>query len=327
MGSIARRGAGWRAQVARNGIRQSRTFATRQQAADWVAEVEDSIATGRLLATRQSFNAAADRWAAVRTLTRSDETRKRTIGKQAWAQGPLQALTPEALSTWRDARLQSVAPATVAREMTMIRSVIEYARRDLGWIAANPIKDVRSPPEPPARRRLITDEEQAAMLAALGWNGEVSTVRHEVAVALLLALETAMRAGEILGLRWPDVAGNVATLQRTKNGDVRQVPLSKRAVELLALMRGRRLDHVRVLRTDGRIFHLDPDSLDVLFRRSRAEAGLAGFTFHDSRATALTRLAKRLTPLELARMVGHRDLNSLMWYFAEPASSIAARLD
>ncbi len=326
MGSIARRGAGWRAQVARAGVRQSRTFATRQQAADWVAEMEDSIATGRLLATRQSFNAAADRWASNRTLTRSNETRKRAIGRQAWAQGPLQALTPEALSTWRDARLQSVAPATVAREMTMIRSVIEHARRDLGWIAANPIKDVRSPPEPPARRRLIRDDEQAAMLAALGWQGQVSTVRHEVAVALLLALETAMRAGEILGLRWSDVAGNVATLQRTKNGDVRRVPLSKRAVELLALMRGRRLDHVRVLRTDGRIFHIDPDSLDVLFRRARSEAGLQGFTFHDSRATALTRLARILTPLELARMVGHRDLNSLMLYYAASAESLAEKL-
>jgi integrase len=235
-------------------------------------------------------------------------------------------LTPETLSGWRDARLAVVSPATVAREMTTIRSVIEFARRDLGWLSVNPVRDVRSPQEPPARRRLITDDELSAMLAALGYTGTVTTVRHEVAVALLLALETAMRAGEILGLRWSDISGQVATLPKTKNGDRREVPLSSRAVALLESMRGRRLDHVRVLRTDGRIFHVDPDSLDVLFRRARKEAGLDGFTFHDSRATALTRLAKVLTPLELARMVGHRDLNSLLSYYAEPAASLAARL-
>jgi integrase len=304
----------------------SRTFATRQQAVDWVAQVEDDIATGKQRAGRQSWVAASEKWRATRTLTRSDETRLRAIGRQEWAQGPLSALTPETLSGWRDARLSTVSPATVAREMTTIRSVIEFARRDLGWLSVNPIRDVRSPPEPPARRRLITDDELSAILKALGYTGTVTTVRHEVAVALLLALETAMRAGELLGLRWSDVAGNVATLPKTKNGDQRQVPLSSRAVALLESMRGRRLDHVRVLRTDWRIFHIDPDSLDVLFRRARKEAGLHGFTFHDSRATAITRLAQVLSPLELARMVGHRDLSSLLLYYAAPAASLAARL-
>lgn len=50
-------------------------------------------------------------------------------------------------------------------------------------------------------------------------------------------------------------------------------------------------------------------------------------TFHDARATAITRLSKRLDILELARMVGHRDPRSLMVYYRKSATDIAAKLD
>lgn len=312
----------------RAGIRESRTFATRRQAVDWIHEREDEIAAGNVLARTQSFNTAAERWAKARELSASDAVRLRALARREWAAGPIAALTPETLSTWRDARLQQVGPATVAREMTVIRSVIEFARLDLGWLAVNPVRDVRRPPQPPPRRRPISDDELAALLVGLDYleGDPVTTVRHEVAVALLLAIETAMRAGEILGLRWQDVRGQVAHLPTTKNGDRRDVPLSRRALALLAVMRGRRLAHVRVLKTDGRIWHIDARTLDVLFRRARDQVGLSGLHFHDARATALTRLAKILSPLDLARMVGHRDLGSLMLYYAEPAASIAARL-
>jgi integrase len=187
---------------------------------------------------------------------------------------------------------------------------------------------VRRPPEPPARRRIISDAERDALLAAWGYQGRVETVAHEAAVALLMALETAMRAGEILGLEWSrvDLTARVARLERTKNGDRREVPLSKRAVELLQSMRGRKLAHVRAVRDDGRIWHIDVDTLGVLFRRACRTCGIEGLHFHDSRATAITRLARVLSPVELARMIGHRDLGSLLVYYRESASSIAERL-
>lgn len=135
-----------------------------------------------------------------------------------------------------------------------------------------------------------------------------------------------MRAGEVLGLTWDRVKARSVLLEKTKNGDRREVPLSTRAVALLGLMKDKRLRHVRVVRADGRVWHIDTETLDQLFRRARTNAGLVGFTFHDTRATALTRLARVLSPLELARMVGHRDLASLMMYYAEPAESLAEKL-
>lgn len=191
--------------------------------------------------------------------------------------------------------------------------------------------DARRPPEPPARKRILSDAEVIALLDVWSYTGRVETVQHECAVALLLALETGMRAGEILSLRPEDVDldARAARLNATKNGDRREVPLSARARELLSSMQGRRLRHVRAARADGRIFHIDAATLGTLFRRACAAADppIVGVTFHDSRATAITRLAARLDPLELARMIGHRNLDELLTYYRESATTIAARLD
>lgn len=325
MGTVARRGEVWRAQIARAGIRESRTFATRQQAIDWIVAREAAILSGKVLSGRQTLADAADRWERARNPSRSDQTRLRALRALPWAKQPIVQLTPETISGWRDERLGKVRPATVIRELTTLRSVIEYARRDLGWIAANPIRDVRAPKEPPPRSRLISAAEIATMLDTLEYVGAVETVRHEVAVALLLALETAMRAGEICGLRWEHVGDQVAHLPKTKNGDARDVPLSTQARALLAVMRKKKLVHARK-KPDGRVFHITAGTLDALFRRARQDGGMEGFTFHDSRANALTRLSKILSPLELARMAGHRDLGSLLIYYREPAASIAERL-
>lgn len=128
-----------------------------------------------------------------------------------------------------------------------------------------------------------------------------------------------MRDSEMLGLRWADVhlKEQYVTLPRTKNGDQRDVPLSKRAVALLESMKG--VDKVTV-------FTVTSASRDALFRKARDACKVQGLHFHDSRATALTRLSRKLDVLELARMVGHRDLKSLMVYYRKSATDIAKGL-
>lgn len=49
--------------------------------------------------------------------------------------------------------------------------------------------------------------------------------------------------------------------------------------------------------------------------------------FHDTRHTAITRLAKIFNVLELARIVGHRDLRNLQIYFNMTAEDMAKKLD
>lgn len=228
-------------------------------------------------------------------------------------------VTAQDLSRFRDARLAVVSVATVRKEMTIIRSVLESARRDWGMLTANPIADVKKPPAPPDRKRLMFPAERDQIVKACGFDGKVTTTTHQVAVAMLLALETAMRAGEMLGLTWGRVnlQAQYVSLPKTKNGDQRDVPLSTRAVELLQAMQGVDKDAV---------FTITSASLDALFRKARDACKLDNLHFHDTRATALTNLSKKLDVLELARMVGHRDLKSLMIYYRPTATTLAAKL-
>lgn len=327
MGTIRKRGATWRAEVYRKGVRDSGTFPTRQEAADWIAQREADL----IVATtpgKESLIQAIDHFEKMAPRSKADRLRLDALRRQEWARKPLADLTPADIAGWRDERSKVVKASTVRRELTGLRSVLEVARRELKWIAVNPVKDVKRPPEPPARKRLISDAERDAMVAALGFDGgTVETVKQECAVVFLLALETAMRAGEILALTPADVnyKRRVAVLHKSKTGPGRDVPLSTRAVELLKIAQAKQLLHRRRDRS-GRIFHVDGPSLDASFRRARSEAGLSGFVFHDSRATALTRLAKILQPLDLARMSGHSNLSELLTYYREPVESIAERL-
>jgi len=329
MGSIRKRGESYRAEVYRKGVRDSATFPTRQEAADWMVRREAELLDGAVPLGMQTVRQAIEHYLAAREWTRSDKARLNAIAALPWAKEPASSLTPETIAAWRDARSKTVGPATVRREMTALHAVLEVARQELRWLTSNPMKDVRRPPKPPPRRRLLTDAERDAVVAALGFDGRrVETIAHETAVALLLALETAMRASEILALTPADIdyRRRVAILHKSKTGPGRDVPLSKRAIELLKIMADKQLLRINQRRA-GRVFHVDSDSLDTTFRRARARAGLSGFTFHDSRAAALTRLSKILQPLELARMSGHSDLSMLLVYYRESADSIAERLD
>jgi len=64
-----------------------------------------------------------------------------------------------------------------------------------------------------------------------------------------------------------------------------------------------------------------------LFRSIKRRAKVDGFTFHDSRHLAITRLSRKLDVLALARMVGHRNLSQLQAYYNESAEDLAKRLD
>jgi len=74
------------------------------------------------------------------------------------------------------------------------------------------------------------------------------------------------------------------------------------------------------------VFDVTKESLDALFRKAKRKALIEDLTFHDTRHEAITRLAKKLNVLELARMVGHRDLKMLMIYYNETAENLAKKL-
>lgn len=319
MASIRRRGTSYRVELYKDGHRESATFPTRRQAAAWALEREAELTGERL--PDHTVGDALRRFARdvspQRKGARWEKLRLGLIGRDKLASVPLPSLLPTHLAEWRDRRLQAVSGASVRREMTLLAAVFKKCRREWGWLHADPLREVDKPPNPPPRRRRIAQDEIDRLTLALGYDGgEPETASHRVALAFLFALETAMRSGEILGMTWADVGEKSVTLPRTKNGDVRRVPLSPRAREILALLP----------RDGSTCFQVDAGTRDALFRRARDAAELVNLTFHDSRAEAIWRLSKVFDVMELARIIGHRNLNSLMHYYHADADELADRL-
>lgn len=315
MASIRRIKAGWQAQVARKGVRTSKTFPTKREAQDWAARQEHLIATGsgkygpgtladvlRRYARTESPKKKGERWEVIRLTKLAGDS----LGKT-----PLRKIDTAALADWRDRRLRDVGAGTVRREMTLLNHVFNVAMREWGLMPSNPLKGVARPKEPPRRDRLVTDDEIERLVAVAGT--DLRRVSTRAVHAFRFSCITAMRAGEVCALRSGDVEGRVARLHDSKTGKGRDVPLSLSALDLWALLPGS--------------FDLTPRQLDANFRLVRDKAKITGITYHDSRHRAITDMARKITPLDLARAVGHDDLNMLMRYYEASADDIAGLLD
>jgi len=319
MASIRKRGTSWRAEIYKDGHRESATFPTKQQAAAWALQREAELG-GERLPDKTVCDALRRYGREVSPKHKGERWELARLGlleRDPLASVRLPALRAAHVAEWRERRLQAVSGASVARELTLLRCVFEIARREWGWLHTNPAKDVKRPPQPPPRRRRIAQDEIDRVVLACGVTHlESGTASQRVGLSFLFAIETAMRAGEILGLTWADVRKKSVRLPRTKNGDEREVPLSPRAREILAALPKDR----------PTCFDLDPQTRDVLWRRARDAAGVVDLHYHDSRAEAIWRLSKKLDVMELARVIGHRDLRSLLFYYETSADDLADRL-
>ncbi|WP_406870609.1 site-specific integrase [Thioclava sp. 'Guangxiensis'] len=321
MASIAKTANGWRVQVYKRGIRKSKIFPTKQSAKDWAARTEWELENSEAVASAQPFGEIMDRY--VREVSPSKRghrwelVRLEKLQRDSLAKIRMGDLRANDLADWRDRRLTEVSAGSVRREMTLLGAVLTQAVREWGLIKESPLKDVRKPAQPKARDRLPTHEEFERLALVAG--DDLSHATARAYHAFRFACETAMRAGEIVGLRREDVdlESRVCRLHMTKNGSAREVPLSSAAVELL-----------RMLPDLDPVFGLTSQQIDVLWRKVRSKAAIEGLNFHDSRAYALTKLSRKVDVMTLAKISGHRDLSILLnTYYRETASDIARRLE
>jgi len=311
----------WRAQVEREGKRRSASFSTKREATDWANQQEYAILNAEFIASSQLLSDVFNRYASEVSPLRKGErweiVRLAKLGRDRIGAIAIGEVAPSDFADWRDRRLQEVQPASVAREMNLLSAVMTVAHKEWGLLKSNPVSDVRKPRKPVPRDRIVTDCELKAL--ALSAGADLNRARARAFHAFLFAIETAMRAGEIVGLTWEhiDLTRRVAHLLDTKNGHPRDVPLSSEAVRLLEALP----------RTDP-VFGLQSAQLDALWRKLRDGATVSGLRFHDSRRTATTRLARKLDVLELAKMTGHRDLAILLnTYYKQDAATVAQKLD
>ncbi|MCL1618474.1 site-specific integrase [Ralstonia pseudosolanacearum] len=368
MGTITKRGElQWQAKVRRKGFpQQSRTFMYKEDAEKWVRSLERELETSgfvdRREAEKNTLREVLKRYREEVTPGKKsaeiESIKIDVILKDAVLPSlKMSAITSTAVAAWRDRRLKEVSGATVNREIDVLSAVLNHARKEWGIHLENPIPHIRRPEKARARERRLSELEEQYLFHALdegerradGTFGKGAR-NMWLAPVVKLALETAMRRGELLALRWEhvDLMRRTAHLPDTKNGDARTVPLSSKAVAILAALPRQHADpdDDSASPKTGPVFPITAMALRKGFTRAleRGKAKyvadctearrkpVAGFLedvhFHDTRHEAASRLAEKLSNvLELSAVTGHRDLRMLKRYYHPRAEDLAKKLD
>jgi integrase len=329
----------WRAEVERNGERVSQGgFQTKAEASAWATSLESEMLAGkRGQWPRKTLQQAIERYELeVSPLKGSFVFEQRRFAalkrEYPWlVSKPFVEITTDDLARLRDARLKLVKESTVRREFNTLSNVWTVAGEEWKWCPKDtPWSDLRMPEDGPPRDRRISWREIRLMVRRMGYAHNEAPVGMlgQLAYAWLIALRTAMRAGEVMRLTIDDVdlERRVVRLSKHKTrrytGKERLVPIFPRAAELLRILVGQARDAGR-----HELFTLTNDSRDALFRKVRKQMLIGNMTFHDSRGEALTLLSRKVDVMTLAKISGHKNINLLLnTYYRETAAQIAARL-
>lgn len=243
---------------------------------------------------------------------------------------------------WVDGMKQGMAPSTIRHHVGALARCLDWLiRRGETVLVANPLRMLPKRYATSAEkkdqerdRRLSAEEEKAirAILKGAKPEGRQRPLELKYREGLLLmfdlALETAMRMREMFTLSADqiDVSKKTIFLDKTKNGDKRQVPMSSLAVAMLGNL------------PDGQVFPWWDGKKESLaattallsqqFSRIFSAAGCPDLRFHDLRHEATSRLFERtsMSDLEIATVTGHKDPRMLKRYANIRASHLASKM-
>jgi len=301
---------------------ETATFDRLTDARRWAQQTEAAIKEGRYFKTteakRHTLADLVERYSREYLPAKADGASQ--AYQLAWwseqiGHHTLADVTPALVAEYRDKlaggitrRHKRRSPATVNRYLAALSHAFTVAMKEWGWIDDNPMRKVSKPREPRGRVRFLSDDERARLLEACR-----NSANPHLYPAVVLALSTGARQGEIMGLEWSriDLARGVATLEQTKNGERRALPLTGLALDLLK-QRVRRIDTDLVFpgRNPARPVELRKPWLEAL-----KAAGIEHFRWHDLRHSAASYLAMNGASLaEIAEVLGHKTLQMVKRY-------------
>ena len=217
------------------------------------------------------------------------------------ADTPLAGLTAAAISAYKAGRIaathrftgEPLSAAAINRPLAFLRSVLIMAAEEWDILAAVP--KIKLEPEPQGRIRWLALDEETRLLEAC----RRSSIAH-LHDLVVIALETGMRKGELLGMTWDrvDLSRGVIRLEVTKSGKRREIPMRQRVYDILAAM-----PH----REDGRVW--PTVGIRKAFVRATRQARVDDFHFHDLRHTFASRFMMNGGDLlALSKLLGHASV-------------------
>ncbi|NDV11783.1 site-specific integrase [Crenobacter caeni] len=305
---------------------QTRTFESQEEAEIWARMVESGMDFGQFrdlrLLDKLTLGDLLRRYGEEVTPSKrgavQEGNRIRQLLRHPLALRPMSGLRACDYAAYRNARLEQVGPSTVRLELALLSHLYTIAIREWSLPLVHELKNISRPKASPGRERRLQRGELARLLAAIDAQG--GRAAPWLKACIELALETGMRAGELLSLEWKqvDLATAAVRLEQTKNGDARLVPLSEKAEAVLtALPR----PGLRVIPN-----FYDTSGLDRAFKRACGVAGIEGLRFHDLRHEAASLRAPQMPPQTLAKLFGWKNLQMAMRYYNPQIAELHAAI-
>lgn len=319
MATIRKLRSKWQAQVRLKGQKpQAKSFTLKSDATAWAriieAEIQRGVFVDTSVAERMTVREAIERYLSSILGKKSERVEQSTARPIIAALGHLSLfnLSNQHLAEFRDEQLQLVGPTTVVHRLSLLSKVLKIAYQEWSVPFPKGIPSVRKPKRPNGRDRRLLEGEYELLLGALS---ESLVVQRLVT----FALETAMRRGELVNVKWEhvDLKNKTLHIPETKTGVPRSVPLSERALALIN----------SISSVDELIFDIRPDSVSQAFERACKRTKISGLRFHDLRHEATSRLfEKGLNTMEVATITGHKTLEMLNRYTHLRAEDLVAKL-
>ena len=216
----------------------------------------------------------------------------------------LSKIAPHHIEGYKKSRLDDgVTPGTINRELACLKYMFTIAERFGKFDGKNPVKEVKFLQERKFVMKILARDEIVRLIDAA--NGYIKPV-------IILALNTGMRKGEILGLKWNDVdfVEHYIYVKETKSNIMRKIPMN--SVVIAAL---------KAIEREGNFMFISPKTrrpyrhVFYPFKETCRKAKIESLRFHDLRHTAATLMVMGgIDLVTVKEILGHSTIEMTMRY-------------
>lgn len=337
MASITQRNGSFRVRIQRKDNKPiSKSFKTHSEALDWLKRIEAQLQLGIYeescakahIDSKMSFSVAVEKYLKSHSIHKASHRDEVYILQnlcKRWSTKDLGDIQKQDVARLKDDLIaNSRAASTINHYLNALSQLYQTSINEWGLKVSNPIEGIKRIREPSGRMKRLPQEAEQILLEECQRKGMIQ-LKH----LITLAIETGMRQGEILSMRWEDVdlKNRRVLLLHTKNGDSRQVPLTTRAKETLEQLVCK--DNKELIFSQCHwVLRKQFSKLIKNLATSDERSYFNGLRFHDLRHEALSRLSdKGLNVIELAHISGHKTLAMLRRYTHPCHISLIQKLD
>ncbi|MGE0631269.1 MAG: tyrosine-type recombinase/integrase [Pseudobdellovibrionaceae bacterium] len=296
------------------------SFRTLTEAKNWVRKMESALLEGKHVldnkARKYTLSDLIEQYIRLHLSEFPSRLKDQTPHLKWWKENygnkTLIEITPSLLAQAKGKLLSGItihnkkrSNPTVNRYFSSLSRAFTLALQEWQWINENPFRKVSKLKENGGRNRFLSREELHALLHSC----KESKNAHLYGM-VLIAASLGLRFGEIANLRWKhiDFENGFATLETTKNGDMRFVPLPDQVIAYLKEIKSPKPPEEFLFPSKNPAKRHPYSLIRKAFQKAIQESKLQDFKFHDLRHTAASHMAMNgATQGELMEVLGHRS--------------------